>query len=42
MTLPGQGGKIATKAPRHEGKLQLRFIFASWCLGGANVLQLKA
>jgi hypothetical protein len=34
--------QIATKAPRHKGNLRLQFIFASWCLGGVNVLPRKA
>jgi hypothetical protein len=36
------GEQIATKAPRHKENLQLLYIFASWCLGGANILPLKA
>jgi hypothetical protein len=32
----------ATKALRHKAKLCLIFIFASWCLGGENVLPQSA
>jgi hypothetical protein len=39
---PDKPEQIATKAQRHKEKLQLLFIFASWCLGGVNVLTLKA
>ena len=42
MPNPDKPEQIATKAPRRKGNLQLLFIFASWCLGGVNVLQLKA
>jgi hypothetical protein len=30
MTLPGQGGNMATKAPKHKENLWLKLIFGSW------------
>jgi hypothetical protein len=39
---PDKPEKVATKAPRHKGNLQLLFIFASLCLGGVNVLSQNA
>jgi hypothetical protein len=39
---PDKLEQIATKAPNHKGNLRLLFIFASWCLGGVNIMPLKA
>jgi hypothetical protein len=42
ITNPDKLEQIATKAPNHKGNLRLLLIFASWCLGGVNILPLKA
>jgi hypothetical protein len=39
---PDKPEQIATKAPNHKENLWLLFIFASWCLGGVNILPPKA